>query len=92
MPIPDTLQYKIDHFKRFGRLIPGDMDLFGNASWLAVHMGQMNWPERNGPLIDYRDANDTEYLEKLRLAMAQAAQGLPTHRAYIERHCPAVQA
>ena len=90
MPIPDTLQYKIDHFKRFGRLIPGDMDLFGNASWLAVHMGQMNWPERNDPLIDYRDANGTEYLEKLRLAMAHAAQGLPTHRAYIERHCQAI--
>jgi len=92
MPIPDTLQYKIDHFKRFGRLIPGDMDIFGNASWLAVHMGQMNWPQRNDPLIDYREANGTEYLEKLRLAMAQAAQGLPTHRAYIERHCPAAKA
>jgi tryptophan halogenase len=90
MQIPETLQYKIDHFRRYGRLVPGDMDLFGNASWLAVHMGQMNWPERNDPLIDYRDQDGTGYLETLRVAMATAAQGMPTHRAYIERHCAAV--
>jgi len=90
MPIPDTLQYKIDHFKHFGRLIPGDMDLFGNTSWLAVHIGQMNWPERNDPLANYREADGAGYLERLRLAMAQAAQGMPTHRAYVERHCATV--
>lgn len=89
MSIPDTLQYKIDHFKRFGRLIPGDMDLFGNASWLAVHIGQMNWPERNDPLIDYRELDGVGYLENLRTAMAAAAQGLPTHRAWVDRHCNA---
>ena len=89
MAVPDTLQYKIDHFKRYGRLIPSDMDLFGNASWLAVHMGQGNWPERNDPLIDYREVNGAEYLEKLRGAMANAALELPGHRAYIERHCKA---
>ena len=90
MSIPDTLQYKIDHFKRFGRLIPGEMDLFGNASWLAVHMGQGNWPERNDPMLDYRETDGADYLEKLRLAMAQAAQAMPGHREYIERHCKAV--
>jgi hypothetical protein len=30
----------------------------------------------------------TEYLERLRVAMDQAAQGLPTHRAYVERPLP----
>ena len=89
MAIPDTLQYKVDHFKRFGRLIPGEMDLFGNASWLAVHIGQMNWPERTDPLLDYRTLNGTEYIEQLRAAMALAALGLPTHRGYIDRHCKA---
>ena len=66
------------------------MDLFGNTSWLAVHIGQMNWPERNDPLIDYREADGTGYLERLRLAMVQAAQDMPTHRAYVERHCATV--
>ncbi len=89
MSIPDTLQYKIDHFKHFGRLIPGEMDLFGNASWLAVHIGQMNFPERRDPLLDYRTMDGAQYLEKLRATMASAAQGLPAHRAYIDRHCKA---
>lgn len=89
MPIPDTLQYKIDHFKRFGRLIPGEMDLFGNASWLAVHIGQGNWPERNDPLLDYRALDGAAYLERLRGTMATAALALPPHRAYIDRHCRA---
>jgi tryptophan halogenase len=81
------LQYKIDHFRRYGRLVPGDMDLFGPASWLAVHIGQFNWPERNDPLIDYRATDGIDYLDKLRAAMAAAAQGMSTHTGYIERHC-----
>ena len=87
MAVPDTLQYKIDHFKRFGRLIPGEMDLFGNASWMAVHIGQMNFADNNDPLIDYRTFDGADYLDKLRSAMDAAAQGMPTHRAYIDRHC-----
>ena len=86
MSIPEPLQYKIDHFKRHGRLIPGEMDLFGNASWLAVHIGQGNWPERNDPLINYRSLDGAEYLEKLRMAMAAAAEAMPTHAAFIQRH------
>ncbi len=87
MSIPEPLKYKIDHFRRYGRLVPGEMDLFGPASWLAVHIGQFNWPERNDPLIDYRATDGIDYLEKLRAAMAAAAQGMPAHTGYIERHC-----
>ena len=89
MSIPEPLQYPIDHFRRFGRLVPGEMDLFGNASWLAVHMGQMNWPMRNDPLIDYRTLDGAAYLEKLRSAMAAAAVELPTHREWIASHAVA---
>jgi len=89
MSIPDTLRYRIDHFRHFGRLIPGEMDLFGPPSWLAVHVGQGNLAERVDPMIEYRNIDGSEYLEKLRQAMAVAAQGMPSHAAYIERHCRA---
>jgi len=89
MPIPETLQYKIDHFRRFGRLITWDMDLFGNASWLAVHIGQFNMPERADPLLNFRKVDGTAWLGKLREAMAVAAQQLPTHQQYIDRFCKA---
>jgi len=90
MSIPDTLKFKIDHFREFGRLIAREMDLFGPASWTAVHIGQLNLPERLDPLIDFRNVNGAECLEKLRAAMRSAAKTMPTHQAYIERNCKAI--
>ena len=87
MPIPETLQRKIEHFRRYGHILPSEMDIFGPASWLAVHIGQMNWPLRNDPLLDYRNVSGAQYLEQLRRTMAAAAAGMPTHQDYIARHC-----
>jgi len=89
MPIPDTLQYKIDHFRRYGRLVTEGMDLFGPASWLAVHIGQFNWPERHDPLLDLRPVDGPAMLSRQRQAMAQAAEAMPTHEGFIQRHCKA---
>ena len=89
MEIPDTLQFKIEHFRRYGRLIDREMDLFGHASWLAVHVGQLNLPQHADPLMHYRKTNATEWLRKLREAMQAAARQLPTHQQYIDRHCKA---
>lgn len=89
MDVPDTLQAKIDHFARYGRLIQRDADLFGPASWLAVHVGQFNLPRHVDPLLDYRDLDGVDWLEKVKAAAAAAAQSLPTHQAYIDRYCKA---
>jgi tryptophan 7-halogenase len=75
MSIPETLQYKVDHFRHYGRILPGELDIFGPSSWLAVHIGQMNWPERNDPLLGYRNFNGTAYLEQLRRGLETAARG-----------------
>jgi tryptophan halogenase len=90
MSIPDTLEFKIDHFRRYGRLIAREMDLFGPTSWTAVHIGQLNIPARPDPLLDFRDIDGKAYLDKLRAAMQGAANTLPAHEAYIERHCQAI--
>jgi tryptophan 7-halogenase len=89
MPIPDTLQYKIDHFRRYGRLVTDGMELFGNASWLAVHIGQHNFPERHEPLADLRNVDGDAILAKLHRAMVSAAEAMPTHTEFIRRHCAA---
>jgi tryptophan 7-halogenase len=90
MDIPDTLQFKIDHFRRYGRHIPRDMDLFGPPSWLAVYIGQGNIPQATDPLGDYRDeAQGREWLGKLRSAMAMGASQQPTHQQFIDQHCKA---
>lgn len=89
MSIPDTLQFKIDHFRKFGRLIARDNDLFGPPSWTAVHIGQFNYPERADPVLGYRTADSRDWLTKLRAAMAANAAGLPSHAEFIARHCKA---
>ena len=89
MSIPDTLQDKIDHFSRYGRLVARDFDLFGPASWLAVHIGQFNTPLHYDPVLDFRDQDGAPWLDKLRAAMTAAAAGLPPHATYIDRYCQA---
>ncbi len=90
MPIPESLKYRVDHFRHSGRLIPGEKDLFGMHSWLAVHVGQFNLPQRNDPLIDYRAFDGTSYLEQMRQTMVRAAQTMPTHRAFVDGYCKAL--
>ena len=66
MPIPDTLAMKIAHFRDHGRLIARDMDLFGPASWAAVHVGQFNLPRATDPLLAYADpAQSRAFVGKL---------------------------
>jgi tryptophan halogenase len=89
MPLPDTLQEKLLHFRRYGRLVQRENDLFGQPSWLAVHIGQLNIPQQTDPLIHYRQVDGVEWLGKLKGAMAAAAQQLPTHQQFIDRHCKA---
>jgi tryptophan halogenase len=89
MDIPDTLRWKIDHFRRYGRLLARDADLFGPASWLAVHIGQGNHPQGRDPLLRHRDNDSGDWLRKLAGAMAAAAKPLPTHQQWIDTHCKA---
>ncbi|MDE2041835.1 MAG: tryptophan 7-halogenase, partial [Alphaproteobacteria bacterium] len=89
MTVPDTLAAKIEHFKRAGRLVAYEMDLFGPASWLAVQIGQLNLPENADPLLAHRNINGAEWLDKIKAAIAHEARRLPAHQAYIDQHCKA---
>jgi tryptophan halogenase len=89
MDVPDSLQRKIEHFKRYGRLVSEGPELFGNASWLAVHVGQLNWPRRHDPLVDLRGVDGAAMLARQREAMVRAADAMPTHAQFIARYCAA---
>lgn len=91
MSVPDTLQYKIDHFRAYGRLVSTGIELFQNPSWLAVLTGQLLVPERYDPLVDERSHVDSAArLDGLRRVMRDAAEVMPSHRDYIVRHCKAM--
>ena len=89
MSIPDSLKHKMEHFKRYGRIVTDGYDLFGPSSWLAVQLGQLNMPERHDPLVDHRRVDGDNTLKQLRKAMNAAADNMPTHMAFIRRHCAA---
>lgn len=87
MDIPDTLALKIEHFRRHGRLIARELDLFAPPSWLAVHVGQNNIPQALDPLIDYRGVDAGDWLGRLRAAMAAEAARMPRHGDVLAQHC-----
>jgi tryptophan 7-halogenase len=89
MEIPSTLQWKIDHFRRYGRLVSDGSDLFGPPSWLAVHIGQLNWPERHDPLVDLRGTDGDAILARIHEAMVTSAKAMPTHTDFVRQHCNA---
>ncbi|MEJ2384139.1 MAG: tryptophan 7-halogenase [Xanthomonadales bacterium] len=91
MPIPDELRYRIDHFRRYGRLVTDGMELFQNSNWLAVHIGQFNWPERYDPLVDERGIDWRGRLAGLRRVIGEAAGAMPTHAEYVRTHCQAAE-
>ena len=89
MSIPDTLLENIEHFRRSGRLVQREHDVFVNASWLAVHVGQFNLPETCEQPPQAHATDSVAWLEKMRATLHAEASRLPTHQQYIESHCRA---
>jgi len=90
MPIPDTLKYKLDHFRSYARPVVTGFELFQNPSWLAVMLGQEVMPERYDPLVDMREKVDARRLMAgLLRVTSEAAEAMPTHAQYLSRHCAA---
>jgi tryptophan halogenase len=90
MPIPDSLQYKIDHFRSHGMLVSDERELFANPSWIAVYLGQGILPNRAPALAMMREGVPVaERLTQIRAAMADAVAAMPSHADFIVRHCAA---
>ena len=93
MSVPETLQEKIDLFRRRGRLVKYREGVFLDASWIAVYTGQRIVPEGHDRRADLPpvDALARE-AEALRREIRAIAERMPDHRAHIELYCPMAQA
>jgi tryptophan halogenase len=90
MPIPDSLQYKIDHFRDAGMLVADERELFANPSWIAVYLGQGITPRQAPALAAMRGAVPVaERFAQIRQAMAEAVAAMPSHGEFVARHCAA---
>jgi tryptophan 7-halogenase len=80
MTLPDSLVYKEEQFARTGRIVLGTDELFREASWFAVMMGQGLDPRDYNPLIDsYSSADNDAHLARLRREIAAAVAHAPLH-------------
>ena len=84
MAAPDSLSEKIAHYRRSGRLMLSQDELFREASWLAVLEGQGIVAQGYAPLADTLDpASNLRRLDDLAALIARAAPTLPNHDAVI---------
>ncbi len=90
MPIPDTLQHKIDLFSSNGRVYRDGSELFSEESWVQVMYGQGIRPQSYHPLVDLQSKDElTAYLGDIQTVIRKCVDAMPTHSEYIARHCAA---
>jgi tryptophan 7-halogenase len=86
MTVPQSLQERLTLFKHGGHVQIDNYDLFGAESWLAVHLGQLNFPDNNAPLLDMRHIDGRQGLAQLRHEIAKLAQAMPMHQTALQRY------
>jgi tryptophan halogenase len=84
MRIPDSLSYRLEHFRSSSRLVLSPMELFQPTSWLAVLLGQGILPTGFDPLADLIDLDEAEKrLSALRTRLERVVDAMPSHSAFL---------
>jgi tryptophan halogenase len=84
MAIPESLACKIAHFTHTGRIVLATDELFKEASWFAVMMGQGVEPTDYNPLLDTLSADENRaHLSRVELQIGAAVGTMVRHEEYI---------
>jgi tryptophan halogenase len=87
MAVPPELTRKVDLFRTHGRLFREPEDLFLEASWLQVLVGQGVLPETCHPMTGMvTDPQLKGFLADLRKITADGVAALPSHADFIRQH------
>jgi tryptophan halogenase len=89
MEIPDTLEEKMELFRRRGRVVKYREGVFLDASWIAVYLGQGVIPDGHDMRAD-APADDAllRAMETFRREVRATAEAMPDHRGHIQSYCP----
>jgi tryptophan halogenase len=88
MPIPDTLQAKMDLYESGGRLFRENSELFSELSWFSVMNGQGIVPKAYHPLVNNLPEHQRQQnLSHIAGAMHEAEQQMPDHKTYLQQFC-----
>lgn len=86
MARPETLDWRMEHFKARGRVVSPGFEIFQEVNWISVLMGQGVEPESYDPLADFRRADGAALLAQIRQVLESAASKMSDHRAFINQH------
>jgi tryptophan halogenase len=90
MPIPDTLQQKLDVFRSAGRIHREHEELFTEVSWLQVMLGQNVVPRSYHPLVDALSLDEIrDMVAGVRRVLERSADVMPAHREFVAKFCRA---
>ena len=89
MPIPDSLAYKMELFRKTGTVVQYKDGLFLHPSWIAVYLGQRVVPERYDPRADgVSEVDLARMLSEMKSMISGAVDALPTHEDFLRQYCP----
>ena len=90
MDIPEELADNIALFRNSGRFYRNGEEFFALQSWVQVLLGQGIVPQARHPFVDQMAEEDVvKFVENVRQVIANCAQAMPSHQAFIDRHCKA---
>lgn len=88
MPIPDSLQDKMDLYQSSAQLYRENGELFSESSWLAVLEGQGIHAQGYSPLADSLPVPELEArLQHIRSVIDKCLEVIPSHQEFIDKHC-----
>jgi tryptophan halogenase len=90
MEVPSSLQQRIDLFTQSGQVYKNDLELFGEASWLQVMIGQGLMPQSYHPIVDNMpDEQLAKFLSSIETGVKRKVDNLPNHVDFINHYCRA---
>ena len=87
MTLPDDLQGRVDLFRERGMIINKTGEMFRDASWFAIMIGQGLEPRAYSALIDAQDKDGLAAgFRQVRDQIARDVAPLPTQDAFLRHH------
>jgi tryptophan 7-halogenase len=90
MPIPQSLQRKMDLYRSRGRIVRESNELFAEMGWLQVMHGQGVRAQGYHPLVDLlSDDECLEHLQGIERVIGKCVDVMPRHAEFIAAECAA---
>ena len=90
LPAPESLLHRLALFRAGGWVCRDLGELFTEAAWLQVMLGQNVQPQSHHPVADVLSRTQLKrYLRDLKTIIRGAVARMPEHEAYVRSHCAA---